>query len=113
MSEMIERVLKAIQREDDPPISDVSHPQKFSPPNAREDRQRRMARAAIQAMRVPTEPMLKAIYDLEQYAIGGHAWQAAIDAALSEEPKDITVRCKCGWRGCQSNLDGNNCPTCA
>src|SRR5687768_17837978 len=39
MSEMFERVLKAIQREDDP-ISDFGHSQTFSPPNAREDRQR-------------------------------------------------------------------------
>ena len=85
---MVERVLKAIQREDDP-ISDGSHSQTFSPPNAREDRQRRMARAAIEAMREPTEAMIDADGVQQKcHMCGGHVegWQLMTDAALSEKP---------------------------
>ena len=95
---MVERVLKAIQREDDP-ISDGSHSQTFSPPNAREDRQRRMARAAIEAMRDPTEAMIceamikphPSVAEAGGIIEQGRAavkidYQAMIDAALSEKP---------------------------
>lgn len=44
-----------------------------------------MARAAIEAMREPTEEMFKATRDAHGYD-GLAAWSAMIDAALNEKP---------------------------
>lgn len=57
------------------------------------DRYRETARAAVQAMREPTEAMVNAAYEQLTTRIenGPHdlyaAWRAAIDAALSPQPE--------------------------
>ena len=80
MSEMIERVARAIYVAT-PRNKPYSLLTRFKR-NALEAE----ARAAIEAIREPTEAMLDAIYVSEQYYIGVPAWRAAIDAALSEKP---------------------------
>ena len=72
MSEMVERVAKAIKRgiADDLPSADI-------------------ARAAIEAMREPTEAMLHAGYDglgreAAQYTGPEDVWPRMIDAALKD-----------------------------
>lgn len=47
---MFDRVLKAIERFDEPP-SDGSHTQSYSPPNWRRDRNLAMTSAVIEAIR--------------------------------------------------------------
>lgn len=73
MTEMIERVAKAIQ-------SALSE----GTPGRDPDRMERIARAAIEAMRDPTEAMIDKGYDHVDY--GGTdieaAWKDMIDAAL-------------------------------
>lgn len=60
MSEMIERVADAIEKEDEPP-SDGSHTQCYSPPTARRDRNLARARAAIEAMLAPDEETIERV----------------------------------------------------
>lgn len=78
MSEMIERVALAIMRvETEDKISDYY----------------KFARAAIEAMRESTEAMLEAAWDRTDGLPAGadlyyEAWQAMIDAALSQSSGD-------------------------
>ncbi len=43
-----------------------------------------LARAAIEAMREPTEAMLKAAWSVDRYAQAGEEWDAMIEAALGK-----------------------------
>ncbi|WIA54360.1 hypothetical protein N6H05_14935 [Sphingobium sp. WTD-1] len=87
MSEMIERVAKAIYEEDDPwhkawPWPDLNEKQGTA------DAYRRIAAAAIKAMREPTFPMVKAMFNTKDDGGGSlheRKWQSAIDAALVGE----------------------------
>ena len=75
MSEMIERVAKALRlRADQEP-----------PPH--QEALRNIARIAIEAMRDPTEEQLRAAWDKVDYNIDDF-WRVMIDASLKcEEPK--------------------------
>ncbi|WP_069335548.1 hypothetical protein [Sphingobium yanoikuyae] len=96
MSEMIERVAKAIYEEDDPwhkawPWPDLNESQGSPEPY------RRIAAAAIKAMREPSEAMIIAMTEVpcDEATPGGvlfntgteakAIWQSAIDAALVGE----------------------------
>lgn len=49
------------------------------------NRYRSLARAAVKAMREPSETMTRALYDA---GANNFAWQSAIDAALDPAPDD-------------------------
>jgi hypothetical protein len=94
MSEMIDRVAKAICGASGMRWDDML--------SGARDQFRRDARAAIEAMREPTEAMVKAAQE-ETYchswsSRGEHiedpevAWTAMIDAALGEQPGDAPAR---------------------
>jgi len=81
MSNMIERVARAIADEGAYILPGESH----------QDVDRRVARAAVQALREPTDEMVKAGAhgsgeDSETTALG--AWQAMIDSILSTQPQE-------------------------
>lgn len=88
MSEMIERVAEAIYNNwANYPTCSVSKSWQETcdklPAQANDFR--RKAKAAIQAMREPTEEMIKAgEHYMEIYSNGGGVWQAMIGAALNE-----------------------------
>lgn len=102
MSEMIERAAKAmyLSRYDGPTVEGQPTPDSFWPDRLDEivsgppfdaNGYRSMARAAIEAMREPTNEMLN--YETDTFSIqtnchmcGGHleGWQAMIDAALGK-----------------------------
>lgn len=87
MSEMIERVAKAIYEEDDPwhkawPWPNLNESQGSPEPY------RRIAAAAIKAMREPSFPMIQAMFNTTDDGSGQlheRKWKAAIDAALVGE----------------------------
>lgn len=85
---MVERVAKAIYEEDDPWHVAFPWPN-LTKTQAGVDAYRRCARAAIEAMREPTEAMERA--GLREMTIdpawAKPAWQAMISAALSEDSK--------------------------
>lgn len=81
MSEMVERVARAIYfRGDDQGDTAWHHCQLWHRDVAREQ-----ARAAIEAMREPTEAMVKAAYGRERTGTERGNWRAMIDAALKEK----------------------------
>lgn len=80
MSGMVERVAKAIYEEDDPWHKAWPWPN-LSEKQAGAEAYRRCARAAIEAMREPTEAMVNAAYGSRN--AGGY--DAMISAALNEE----------------------------
>lgn len=94
MSEMIERVAKAIYEADDVWSEAFPWPTMGSDEQSA-DNYRRIARAAIQAMRVPTKEMVLAGLNCDAWADNeGNAvemlsgtFTAAIDAALKEQTK--------------------------
>ncbi len=88
--EMIERVAKAIYEEDDAWSSAFPWPQMPSIEQSAEN-YRRIAKAAIMAMRDPTEGMVDAgadgmtyTQDLTFSKMARFAWRDMIDAALKE-----------------------------
>jgi hypothetical protein len=88
MSEMIERLAKALYSEDDPDAWDEAVRIAARFPNEKYlqeeiDETRAKARRAIEAMREPTEKMSKAAWDdgIDQPLV---AWHAMIDAALGK-----------------------------
>ncbi len=83
---MIERVAKAIEGANIT-SSDGSHSMKFSTPWEIADNYRRIARAAIEAMREPTEKMVDTGNECcDYFKHARQTWGAMIDAALSEKP---------------------------
>jgi len=72
MTTMIERVARAICQEE---VGALDYWETYLP----------LARAAIAAMREPTERMSAAAYPKGRILAGKKAWQAMIDAALKGE----------------------------
>lgn len=86
MSEMVERVARAIA---DAGGSDFDQlPSKHGPGFGLRNMYMNMARAAIEAMREPTEAMSEAMRIANMNVAGGYdgpsGWEAAIDAALKD-----------------------------
>lgn len=85
MSEMVERVARAIY-EGTPRNKPYDHLSAFKRKGYEAE-----ARAAIEAMREPTEAMCTAGRLANMSIIGGYggptSWEAMIDAALASEPK--------------------------
>ncbi|MBR2268746.1 hypothetical protein [Sphingobium sp.] len=84
MSEMIERVAKAIYEEDDPwhkawPWPNLNESQGSPEPY------RRIAAAAIKAMREPSEAMIEAGQQTDETITAVDVYRAMIDAALVGE----------------------------
>ena len=77
MSEMVERVARAIY------IAEMGNLNRYDDVMMSEGA-REMARAAIEAMRVPTQKMLCAAWMVDHEAYPGEEWGAMIDAALKE-----------------------------
>jgi hypothetical protein len=65
-----------------------SSPDAFACPDSNPGFAREVARAAIEAMREPTEAMAKGAWDRadDNYLIPEAVWRAMIDAALSSTP---------------------------
>lgn len=89
MNEMIDRVARAMY---DASRAKAVGPEYLWFPN---EYDRRMARAAIEAMREPTEEMTEIGDDVAEdgtaarlptFHTGFHVWQAMIGAALKDEP---------------------------
>ena len=84
---MIERVARALRQHDCDEVlkrDNVSIPDWESDPDLeRREAYRRLARAAIEAMR---EPPVKIAMDYFREASGDELWRMFIDTALSEKP---------------------------